>query len=294
MVTSQIQRRFDGAVEPPKPRATRAQTDAQVLRMWLHSKSPSTIEAYARDVRQFFAVASCSLSEVKLEDVQGFADTLADLAPSSQARKLAAVKSLLTFASKIGYIPFNVGAAVNLPKAEDGLSERILSESEVQRIVNLEPKPRNRAMLRIMYSTGMRVSEASGLRWRHVQAHKDAGVLTVQGKGSKTRTVRLNPEAWAELETLRAEPDTEVFRSQKGGALSRSRIWAIVKNAAERAGIDKDVSPHFLRHSHASHALDRGAPVHLVKDTLGHSSLTTTSRYAHARPEDSSSYYLSL
>ncbi|MBI1249344.1 tyrosine-type recombinase/integrase, partial [bacterium] len=86
--------------------------------------------------------------------------------------------------------------------------------------------------------------------------------------------------------------EAPVFRSRKKGHLDESAIWRIVKKASERAGIDKDVSCHWFRHAHASHALDRGCPIHLVQATLGHASISTTGRYLHARPTDSSGNYL--
>ena len=85
-----------------------------------------------------------------------------------------------------------------------------------------------------------------------------------------------------------------MFRSRRGGHLHPSQLLRIVRRAAKRAGITKAVSPHWLRHGHASHALDRGAPIHLVQATLGHASVATTGRYLHARPSESSSTYLSL
>jgi len=94
--------------------------------------------------------------------------------------------------------------------------------------------------------------------------------------------------------SLRGEaPDQgPVFRSRKGGHLDESQVWRIVRKAAKRAGIEKAVSCHWLRHAHASHALDRGAPIHLVQATMGHSSISTTGKYLHARPTDSSGNYL--
>jgi len=91
-----------------------------------------------------------------------------------------------------------------------------------------------------------------------------------------------------------AGPDAPVFRSSKGGPLDPSQVLRIVQAAAARAGLPGNVSPHWLRHGHASHALERGAPVHLVATTLGHASIATTGRYAHARPTDSSSRYLAV
>jgi site-specific recombinase XerD len=137
------------------------------------------------------------------------------------------------------------------------------------------------------------MSELYRLRGRDVAARDDADQVTLFGKGGKTRAVLLRASIWQELIALRAEdPDTPVFRSRQGGGLDPSQVHRIVKAAAKRAGLPATVSAHWLRHAHVSHALDRGAPVHLVQATVGHASLTTTSRYAHARPNDSSSRYL--
>ncbi len=115
--------------------------------------------------------------------------------------------------------------------------------------------------------------------------------LTVYGKGGKTRHVLLSSGTWDALTAIRDEAgdDAPVFVSRTGGPLSRTQAFRIVRAAAKRASVDKDVSPHWLRHAHASHALDRGAAVHLVQATLGHSSVATTGRYLHARPTESSS-----
>jgi integrase/recombinase XerD len=121
--------------------------------------------------------------------------------------------------------------------------------------------------------------------------------ITVFGKGGKTRSVQLRVSVWKQLSKLRgeAQPHEPVFPSRKGGEpLTDSGIWRIVKQAARRAGIEVPVSPHWLRHAHASHALDRGAPIHLVQATLGHASIMITGRYLHARPKESSSKFLPL
>lgn len=106
----------------------------------------------------------------------------------------------------------------------------------------------------------------------------------------------LSPETWCALVALRGEASetAPVFRSRKGGALDPSQVRRIVVAAARRAGLAQAVSPHWLRHAHASHALDRGAPIHLVQTTLGHASVATTGRYLHARPSDSSARYLGV
>jgi integrase/recombinase XerD len=134
-------------------------------------------------------------------------------------------------------------------------------------------------------------------RIRFCIAESLLGVITVFGKGSKTRVVLLPSAIWRELLRFRqgAGLDAPVFPSRRGGGhLHPTAIERLVFKAAQRAGVEGKVSPHWLRHSHATHALERGAPIHLVQATLGHASVATTGRYLHARPTDSSSRYLSV
>ena len=149
-------------------------------------------------------------------------------------------------------------------------------------------------MLRLLYLGGLRISELCELRVRDLAAREGAGQITVFGKGGKTRVVLLKASMWQELTTLRsADPEAPIFRSRNGGgALRHVMVHYIVKKAAARAGLSAAVSAHWLRHAHVSHALDRGAPAHLVEATIGHANLSTTGKYAHARPADSSSRYL--
>ncbi len=185
---------------------------------------------------------------------------------------------------------------MRLPRIKDTIAERILPEETVLKMLALEPMPRNQSVLRLLYGAGLRVSELCGLGWRDMQEREDAGQITVYGKGGKTRHVLLSSGTWDALTDIRGEAGdaAPVFVSRTGGPLSRTQAFRIVRAAAKRAGVEKDVSPHWLRHAHASHALDRGAAVHLVQATLGHSSVATTGRYLHARPTESSSRYLAI
>jgi integrase/recombinase XerD len=278
------------AVQPP---------DEQLLNLWLHGRSPHTQRAYGADVARFLVGVRKPLTQVTLSDLQAFADSLTDLAPASCARALSSVKSFLSFGFRLGLLPVNAGAALRLPAVKNRLAERILPEETVITMIALEPKPRNKVLLRLLYVAGLRESELCGLTWRDCQERGDAGQVTVMGKGGKTRTILISPATWRELVVLQDDAggrggDDPVFRSQKNGHLDASQIRRIVAAAARRAGLDAKVSPHWLRHAHASHALDRGAPAHLVQETLGHASLATTSRYVHARPSDSSARYLAL
>ena len=247
-----------------------AESDEALIRIWLHGRAPATQRAYAADVHAFLAGAGRPLRAVTVGDVQGFEDALAALAPASRARKLAAVKSLLAFAQRVGYVTFNVGAPVRLPPVKTTLAERILSEADVHRLLALELDPRNAALLRLLYAAGLRISEACALAWRDLQPRDDGGQVSVFGKGGKTRVVLLSAATWATLAPLRgdAAPEAPVFRSHKGGHLDPSQVHRIVKAAALRAGLPATISAHWLRHAHASHALDRGAPLHLVQGHL--------------------------
>lgn len=317
------------AVEVRRPDAVdrpvaQADDDAHLVRLWLHGKSANTRDAYDRDVRAFVDFADVPFARITLQHVQDWTDHLeaAGLAASTRARKLSAVKSLLSFGHRLGYLIYNVGAAVSPPKQKDTLAERILPEAAVHRVLAVADASasegsftdkRNALALRLFYASGGRVSELAGLRWRDcversLERGRPTGQVTLYGKGGKTRRVLLSADTWAVLAAHRqremleshAASGSPVLRSRKAGddgsarPLTRQQLWRIVKGLAKRAGLPDAVSPHFFRHAHASHALDRGAPPHLVQQTLGHASLQTTSRYAHARPDDSSARYLGV
>jgi len=273
-----------------------AQSDEQVISLWLHGRSIHTQRAYSGDVQRFMSFMDKRLHQITLADLQEFADILVSLQPSSQHRILAAIKSLLTFSHKIGYLPFDVGKPLKVPKFRDGLAERILSEAEVQRIIGMESAPRDHLLLRVLYAGGIRVSEVCRLIWKDLQPREDGGQMTIYGKGNKTNVILLPNPLWNDLVIYRGNaPDTSpLFKSRKGGPLHPAQVWRIVRKSAKRAGISKPVSPHFFRHAHASHALERGASISLVARTLSHSSIQTTGRYLHAKPSDCSSRYLQV
>lgn len=286
-----------GALSVPNQVPAQASSDAQLIGLWLHGRSACTQRAYGADVKAFLSFVGCGIREVTLGHVQAFADTLAGCADKTQARRIAAVRSLLTFAHKLGYTSFNVGAAMRQPKVKNTLAQRIMSEADTLRLLALETNTRNRALLFFLYDAGARVSEAVGLTWADVRPDGESAVVTLLGKGGKTRFNRLTVTTWKYLQAIRpagavgADP---VFRSRKGGALDPSMVDRIVRGAAIRAGIDAPVSAHWLRHAHASHAMNRGAKLHEITAQLGHSSAAVTSMYLHVNPEESSSRYLAI
>lgn len=273
--------------------------DSRIINLWLESQaSPHTRGCYRRDAGRLFAHVAKPLNRMALGDLQSFSQSLvrAGLAPISRARTLAAVKSLFGFSQRMRFLSANPAAELSLPCYENRLAERIVGEEDVRRLVEADTKPRDRVLLLLLYAAGLRVSEACGLLWRNVRPRADAGQITVFGKNGRTRSIALTPPLWTELTGLRGNAGAEepVFPSRSGRFLDRGRVRIIVRRAAKRAGVGEAVSPHWLRHAHASHALDHGAPIHLVQATLGHSSVATTSSYLHARPGDSSARFLAL
>lgn len=278
-------------------------TNAELVDLWLHGKSKNTVDGYRRYAERFFLhVNNKTLADCTLMDIQMWAMTLSS-SDNSKRVAMGAIKSLFSFAKELGVISSNLGILVKSPKGKNRLAERILTEEEVQLIINSTTfkrdkqsllVARDRTLIRLLYFAGLRVSELCNLKWRDLKVRGDGGQITVFGKGDKTRTVLVGKGIWREIQELKGDSrkDDPVFVSTKGGHLCRSMVFHIVRNAAKRAGLDANVSPHWLRHSHASHSLDRGAPIHLLQKTLGHSSVAITEMYLHARPTDSSGLYL--
>jgi site-specific recombinase XerD len=260
---------------------------------------------YRHDAKEFLTFCGKGITEITIFDVQDYEDMLNEhisvetgnkLSDATKARKINAVKSLLTFCSRIGYVQVNVGTAHKAPTVQSKVSHRILSEVEVMRLIEaVKDNPRNHAIMRLLYNAGLRVSEVCGITWNDCIDRGELGAqITVIGKGNKQREVLVSLSVWNEMKSLRVPVDQGyVFQSRKGhGKLTGVQVERVVTQAAKIAGIDGNVSPHWLRHSHASHSLDNGANINLVKETLGHADIRTTGMYLHARPNTSSSQFV--
>ncbi|WP_126148340.1 tyrosine-type recombinase/integrase [Synechococcus elongatus] len=290
-----------------------------VLALWTHGRSPHTQRYYRQEAQAFRQWVQKPLDQVTLADLQSYLDRLDQLPrgdrarllrhspeclqASSRRRTVAVLKSLFSFLSKrLGIVPVNVAAAIHAPRVKDTLAERILSESIVQSLIAAAGNERDRLILQVLYGAGLRVSELCHLRWQDVKARSpEAGQLTVLGKGGKTRVVLLPRSLWQTLSQFRqgAELAAPVFCSRRGTAISASQVHRIVRQAALQVAelepeIAQRVSPHWLRHCHASHSLQQGASVALVSRTLGHSSVAITSNYLHCLPDESSALFLDL
>jgi integrase/recombinase XerD len=215
--------------------------------------------------------------------------------PTSVFNKVNAIKSLLSFGQKIGYLQFNVGSAVDAPKPKDLLSQRILTQADVRKLIEATRTERDRVMLSLAYACGLGVSELCGLSWSDLQPRGDAGQATVYGKGGNTRVVLIPALVWQRLISIGRSSKTDaVFVSCTGRAMERTMVHRIVKDCARQAGVSEKASSHWLRHSHATHAIEGGCDLHLLQQSLGHSSLAITSKYLHARPDAGSSQFVDI
>ena len=267
-------------------------TDTRLIEMWIHGKSANTASQYSRIVARFFETVSKPLQNINLSDLQSWADTLTGTAHTVRAY-IDTVRSLFSFALKTGYIRLNPAAVLESPSVPEKVKGKVLTERETIAIINAADCDRDLAVLQCLYSAGGRVSEICSLSWEDVAPTPDGGAeLLIFGKGGKNRSAKISADTHRLLQAQRrfAENDAPVFSTRNGTPIDRVAVHRTIKAAAVKAGIKKAVSAHWFRHSHASHALERGANPAAVQEQLGHSSLATTTRYAHA--SNSSADYL--
>lgn len=269
--------------------------------------SANTLSNYRRDVHRYLdwleAAGTTDLDDVTAAMLEDYVADLRrggegrkGLAASSASRALVVARGLHKFAVSEGAVAADVAAGVSPPKLGEKLPDT-LSIAEVGTLLDACPTDtptqlRDKALLEVLYATGARISEVLALVVDDIAESRD--LIRVTGKGDKQRIVPVGRAAqWAlEAYLVRARPALStgkthaVFLNKRGGALSRQSAWMIIKDAAARAGIDKDISPHTMRHSFATHLLEGGADVRTVQELLGHASVTTTQIYTHVTPEN--------
>jgi site-specific recombinase XerD len=259
-------------------------TDAQIVGMWIdrENRSPHTTAQYNRVARQFFSQVGMPLSAITYSDLSAWVKSLQG-SPDTVKTKIAAVKSLFSFAARLGYLRLDPAALLQSPASPDRKHRKTLTEEQVIRLIGSAGSARDAAILRTLYSSGCRVSELCGLTWEDVIPTVDGKAeLQIFGKGGKSRRAGISPATHAAMLAIKGEarPGDPVFRSNRGGPLERTTIHRMIERVGARAGI-AHVSAHWLRHSHATHALNRGANPADVQEQLGHSSLVVTTGYAH-------------
>lgn len=259
--------------------------------------SPNTIEAYIDDINKlidFLAQDNLAWHEVTHLRLHDFVCTLQDIGitPRSQARILSGIKSFFRFLLQEGYISDNPTTLIDQPQLGQHLPE-VLTLQEVNSMIasvdlTAAEGQRNRTILEVLYSCGLRVSELVNLKLS--QLFLDDEYISIEGKGNKQRLVPISPQAIYEIQQylpqrarLDIKPDEEdyLFLNRRGKHLSRIMVFYIVRDACLRCDIKKTISPHTLRHSFATHMLENGANLRAIQQMLGHESITTTEVYVH-------------
>ena len=278
----------------------------QLIRQFRHyltlerSLSANSIEAYTRDVQKLADYVgtefpSKSPLELELEHLRKFVTTLAklEISPYSQARIISGIKAFYRFLMYEDRISEDPAQLLEAPKLGRKLPDT-LSYEEIETLLAAIPLGeseghRNRAMLEILYSSGLRVSELVELKKSQIFA--EVGFLKVVGKGNKERLVPVGRAALHYLKLYDEHVRTQqipakgqeefVFLNRRGQKLTRVMVFLIIKKTAEKAGIQKNISPHTFRHSFATHLIEGGADLRAVQEMLGHESITTTEIYTH-------------
>jgi len=274
--------------------------------------SAATIAAYTNDLRAFaesrFAAAWDRTPSAAVDYLASLGSTAPGglrprLAAPSRRRRAAALRGFYRFAFGEGTISVDIAAHLDLPRDTRRLPET-LTVDEVERLldaVGADPggpsSTRNRALVELLYACGLRISEA--LRLDAEDLSMDGAFVRVIGKGDRERLVPLGEEAlgwlrtygrdvrpaWLGVSHVQPVRGGPLFLSPRGVRMAQQQAWAVVKAAAERAGLGDRVSPHTLRHSFATHLLEGGADLRVVQELLGHATISTTQLYTHVTGE---------
>ena len=287
------------AVPPESSADTRIIEEFIDLSWMERGLAAATLSAYRGDLVQFsswLSIRGSGLEEARRLDVLDFLTEHAYQPPRTIARRLSALRRFYRYLEREGRIADNPCDRIDAPRLGRPLPDA-LTEKEVERLIGAPDVDtalglRDRAMLEVLYATGLRVSELVGLRSEQVNSTQ--GVLRVVGKGDKERLVPLGEQAvdWLErffergrAEILGAKPSPALFPTGRGRAMTRQAFWYLIKRYARRAGISRDISPHTLRHAFATHLLDHGADLRVVQMLLGHRDISTTQIYTHVARE---------
>jgi integrase/recombinase XerD len=254
--------------------------------------SSNTIDAYKRDLYSFFNYVKKKYNNITKEDIINYIKYLnSELNPKSVNRHIVTLKNYFNFLEKNSMININPCEDITGLKTKKSIP-RVLSEEDIDKLLDINPKNafeyRNKAMLELMYSSGLRVSELLNLNVNDIDF--DLNIVRIFGKGSKERIMPINEIATSFLydyiniyrkTLLKNKINDILFLNSRGEKLSRQGFFKILKEIARDKGIKKELSPHTLRHSFATHLLNHGADLRSIQTMLGHENIETTQIYTH-------------
>ena len=272
-------------------------TETNLLATFLYQKNANTRKAYETDIKKFFTFyRGKTLKDIASAHVVVYFKEHPNLKDSTKARIKSSLSSLFKFCVKQRYLIENPCEHLDPIKVPDQTQFRVLSIEEVKRMLELEKNPRNKFLIQLLAKTGLRISEAISLTLENFKERDGECYLIVVGKGSKTRTIKIPKDYLMLAQSLLKKDDlnistnTPLFRPKNNlkKAISQKAGWEIVKKAALRAGLSNKVSPHWLRHFHATQSLKNGDDLRIIQKTLVHISIVTTTKYTSVTPGQSS------
>ena len=254
--------------------------------------SNNTILSYDNDLNKLsLYFNNKDLLKLSTKDIEKYIATLSEYAPSTVSRNISAIKSFYSYMVKSGKTDTNIADPIKEPKLGTHLPSYLTIE-EVNKLLDIEINNnfdyRNKAILELMYATGLRISEVINLEFKNIDF--DECIVRIIGKGSKERIVPINDYAIEALNNyiniarpsmLIKGENNYIFINNHGNKMTRQGIFKMIKHECLKKGIDKNISPHTLRHTFATHLLENGADLRIIQELLGHSDISTTQIYTH-------------
>ncbi len=258
--------------------------------------SNNTINSYDNDIKKLSNFyENKDLLKLTIKDIEKYLNTLSELAPSTISHNISTMKTFYNYFIKKGDCKENPLNGIKQPKLGVHLPTYLTVE-EIDRLLDIDIKTpydaRNKALLELMYATGLRISETISLEFMNIDY--DECIVRVMGKGSKERIVPINDIALDALKNyidnyrpllLKSKLNNYLFLNNHGEPMTRQAVFKIIKKECLIKGITKEVSPHTLRHTFATHLLENGADLRIIQELLGHSDISTTQIYTHLSNE---------
>ena len=258
--------------------------------------SDNTVNSYSNDLNKVDSYFNGKdMFKLTTNDINKYIKSISFLSPATISHNISTLKSFYLYYIKIGKISFSPVEAIKLPKLGIHLPT-YLTVDEVNKLLDIEItdpyQARNKAILELMYATGLRISEVVSLEFKNVDF--DDCIVRVMGKGSKERIVPINDVALKYLkiylneyrpELIKENINNYLFLNNHGNVITRQGIFKMIKKYALEKGIKKEIGPHTLRHTFATHLLENGADLRIIQELLGHSDISTTQIYTHLTNE---------